>query len=171
MSFLPIPSQDAIAVAQTYGLWIQTGAICLSAIAALFLVLYSKNIACRRATLDLIMAEETDPSHRETRLAFIKLRQKGELVKWAMAEHVGSPETSHIRQVLNRYELVAIGIKNKTVDENLYKAWCRSTLVKDWTACKSFVTELRSTTHIMTVFCECENLARKWATKEELTHI
>ena len=166
-----VPSADAVAIAQTYGLWIQTGAISLSAVAAFLLILHSKKVSCRRATLDLILTEETNPTSMSARREFILLRDGGDLVNWATAANAGTTQAITIRAALNRYELVAIGLNNKIVDEDLYKEWCRSTFVKDWIACKPFVTQLRATTHNNKYFCECEKLATKWANQEERARV
>jgi hypothetical protein len=164
---LPVPSQNAIAIAQTYGLWIQTGAICLSALAAVLLILWTQRVASRRATLDLMMLEQSDPAHIEGRREFIELRNKGNLIQWIVADKTASKEAAVIRAALNRYELVAIGIARKTVDAKLYHNWCRTTLVSDWMACKPFIMQLRQNSGRNTYFCEFEKLALKWSNRSE----
>lgn len=152
------------------GLWLQTGAICVSAIAAILLILWTRRVACRRATLDILMQEQTNGDLISERRRFIDLRDKGDrLVQWA--GQPSSAECATIRTVLNRYELTAIGIFCGAVDEALYKSWCRTTLVRDWTACKAFVTELRSTARNPKYFCEFEKLAGRWALPAERADI
>jgi len=65
----------------------------------------------------------------------------------------------------------AIGIREKTLNGRLYKRWTRTTLVKDWIACKPFVMQLRQNTSTPTFFCEFERLAKKWANRSEREHI
>jgi hypothetical protein len=168
---LPVPTANAVTIAQTYGSWIQTGAICLSAIAAFFLILWTQRIACRRATLDLIMHQESDLGQIKERRSFIDLRDKGNLLQYAALDKASSVEAASIRATLNRYELVAIGISRKTLDAKLYLRWCRTTLAKDWIACKPFVMQLRQNGGRNTFYCEFETLARKWAEKAEKTQI
>jgi hypothetical protein len=167
---LPVPTDEAVKIAQTYGLWIQTGAILASAIAALLLILWTKKVACRRATLDLIMIEQTNRGHIRDRQQFIRLRDAGNLVHWAMVAQAASRETAIIRATLNRYELVAIGIFEGTLDNTIYYRWCRTTLVRDWIACKPFVTQLRHGNNAA-YFCEFEKLAKKWASRDEKPHV
>jgi hypothetical protein len=162
-----IPSQDAVAIAQTYGIWIQTGAICLSAIAAIILIYWTKRVACRRATLDLIMSDETNSGQIEHRRKFIALREKGNLIQWLMPANVASDELATVRAMLNRYELVAIGIFEGSIDAKMYKRWCRTTYVADWLALRTFVMQLRHDTGNHKYFREYESLAKKWATKAE----
>ncbi|MEL6436913.1 MAG: DUF4760 domain-containing protein [Pseudomonadota bacterium] len=40
---------------------------------------------------------------------------------------------------LNHYELVAIGIAKKALDEDYYGAWMKGPLVRDWNAAPEFV--------------------------------
>lgn len=154
-----------------YGLWIQTGAIVVSAIGVIITVLWMSRIACRRATLDIVMMEQTDQGTMERRTAFVKLRDAGHLSKWADPANTHSDESAILRSALNKYELVAIGIKKGTVDEASYKAWCRTTLVKDWIECKALVMQLRQNAHVPTYYVEFEKLAKRWATSDERRHI
>jgi hypothetical protein len=156
---------------QTYGLWVQTGAIVVSAIGVVLTILWNVRIASRRATLDLVMAEQSEDGLIRERTEFIKLRDAGHLAQWADPVKSSSDESAIVRATLNRYELVAIGIRRRTLDEKLYKRWCRTTLVGDWMACKPFVMQLRQNTQAATYFNEFEALVRKWATKGERPHV
>lgn len=153
-----------------YGLWIQTGAIVVSAIGVIATIIWQKRIACKRATLDIVLSEETDPRTIEQRTTFVELRDSGHLSKWADPDNTHSDESAVLRAVLNRYELVAIGIKQGTIDEKSYKEWCRTTLVKDWIECRPFVMQLRRNANHPTYFCEVEKLAAQWANWNERPH-
>jgi len=154
-----------------YGLWIQTGAIVVSAVGVIITIILQRRIACRRATLDLVLIEQTDIETINKRTCFVTLRDKGHVSKWADPDNTHSDESAILRSVLNKYELVAVGIKQGTIDEKLYKKWCRTTLVKDWIACKAFVMQLRHNADIPTYYCEIEELAKRWATSDERKHI
>jgi hypothetical protein len=163
----PPPNAEWIAL---YGLWIQTGAIVVSAIGVIITVFWMKHLACLRATLDIVLTEQTDAGTIEKRTLFTKLRDEGHLSKWADPKNTHGTEAATLRAVLNRYELVAIGIKRGTLHEDSYRAWCRTTLVKDWTACKPLVMQLRQNDQTDTYYCEFEALAKKWATPAERKH-
>lgn len=156
---------------QNYGLWIQTGAIVVSAIGISIVACTHRIVARRRATLDVIMQEQTHDGMLAVRQRFIALRDAGHLVAWAAPDKAASAESTDIRSILNRYELVAIGINEKTINPRIYKRWCRTTLIKDWTACKPFVTQLRQNTANPKFFCELETLAKKWAINSERDHV
>jgi hypothetical protein len=150
-----------------YGLCIQTGAIIVSAGGVASIITWNVRIARKRATLDILLNEHTHEISIKERTEFIKLKKNGDLSSWASSDKANAPEVETIRAVLNRYELVAIGIRKSTLDEQLYKLWCRTTLVGDWRAMKPFVAQIRTLNSIPTLYCEFEALARKWANVSE----
>jgi Domain of unknown function (DUF4760) len=150
-----------------YGLCVQTGAIIVSAAGVASIITWNVKIARRRATLDILLNEQTHEISITERTAFIALKKKGDLASWAASDKANAPEIETIRAVLNRYELVAIGIKQSTLDEQIYKLWCRSVLVQDWRDMKPFVAQIRTLNHIPTLYCEFEGLARQWANASE----
>ncbi|WP_315807316.1 MULTISPECIES: DUF4760 domain-containing protein [unclassified Bradyrhizobium] len=156
--------------AQNIGLWLQSGAIFLSFIGVIISAGAIRSVARRRAMLDLIMAEQSNEFLIAERKKFIALRDAGHLVKWADPAQAGSAETFTIRTILNRYELIAIGIKERTLDKRVYREYARTTVVKDWTAVKPFVVQMRQTTQTPTYYCEFEKLARAWANHSETPH-
>jgi hypothetical protein len=154
-----------------YGLCIQTGAIVVSAIGVIVSIIWARLIAKRRATLDLLINEQSHETAIKERTAFLTIRKGGDLSRWATADKENSPEAEVLRATINRYELVAIGIRKGIIDEKLYKLWCRTTLVSDWRAVKPFVVQLRSNNKTPTTFCEAESIAKRWANKEEKPHV
>lgn len=132
--------------------------------------MWSKRVSCLRATLDVVLSQQTDAGSINNRTEFTKLRDAGHLAKWGDPNNTHGAEAATIRAILNRYELVAIGIKKGTLDEQFYKTWCRTTLVKDWCACKPLVMQLRENDKASVYYCELERLAKKWATTAERPH-
>lgn len=146
---------------------IQIAAIILSAIGVIITIIWRQKISKRKSTLDIILAEETDTKLVKQRTEFVKIRNSRGISNFAAKDKAESNEAEIIRAVLNFNELIAIGIAEKTIDQRIYKRWGRTKFVKDWTGCKPFVMELRNQTETTTYFCEIENLARKWANKDE----
>jgi hypothetical protein len=161
----------ATGAVQNYGLWIQSGAIVISAVGVIMTITANQRIARRRATIDLILLEQTHQELLEARRDFIKLRDAGHLVAWADPAKSNALEVSTMRTALNRYEIIAIGIRESTLNGRLYKRWLRTTVVKDWIACKPFVMQLRQNTQTPSLYCEYEWLAKKWALPEEKAHV
>lgn len=157
---------------QFYGLCIQAGALFVSLVAASLIINWNIRIARRRATLDILLNEQTHEGAIKDRTTFEQIKEKAaqdkaDLSEWASPEKISTKEVESIRSTLNRYELVAIGIKSSALNENIYKGWCRTTLVEDWISLKSFVETIRDDNDVPTYFCEFERLAQKWAKGSE----
>jgi hypothetical protein len=115
--------------------------------------------------------EQTNGTIIEDRRNFISVRNEQKLLDWVGVHAPDSPERRAIRGTLNLYEFVAVGIREKTLDEALYKRSYRTTLVGDWVSLKPFVMEVRRQTQTPTLYCEYEYLAGKWATVAERDHV
>jgi len=139
-----------------YGLWIQSVALIVTAVGIIITIIWSKRIACRRATLDLLLLQQTDQGTINSRTEFTKLRDEGHLSKWAEPDNTHSKHATTLRAILNKYELIAIGLQQGILDEKFYKKWHRTTLVKDWIECKPFVMQIRQNSKVPTFFCEFE---------------
>ncbi len=160
-------TDEFVRFSQSYGLWIQTGAIFVSAAIALIAIVYSRRIASKRTSIDLLLHEETDGLYAKQVSEFNRIIRAGNIIQFLAADKLSGDEVTIIRNVLNRYELLAIGIFEKSINENIYKRWTRSRLVDDWIKCKPFIMEIRRQTERQTIYCEFEKLARKWADKRE----
>lgn len=121
------------------------------------------NLARDKATLDLILKEETDQFILEKRKNFLTLRSKGNLVTWALnwgeGKHKPLPDNSSeatqeqqeemtnahdaIGFVLNKYEMIAIGVRNKILSEKIYDEWLGTTIINDWHELAPFVAQIR----------------------------
>jgi hypothetical protein len=153
-----------------YGLWVQTGAIFVSALSVIVTLNVQGRIARRRATLDLLLLETTSLALTEQRRLFLELRDRGRLEQWADKAKVSSEEASLIRSILNTYEPVAIGIDQKTIDPAIYKRWYRTSTVRDWLSLKTFAHAYQQNFNPK-LFCEFEKLAKKWANADERKHV
>ena len=140
----------------------------LVVIATLF---WQQRIAKRRATLDIILAQQSNALLLEPRRKFVALRDSGTITKYALPENADSEEALPILSILNFNELIAIGVSEKTVDERIYKRYYRTEYVNDWIGCKPFVEELRQQSGNPNFYCEIEALAKRWAKEDELKRI
>lgn len=144
-----------------YGFWIQTGAIILSAIAAVGLVYYTLDVSRKRATVDLLIHQLRDEKLRESEKIFYDMQRKGDSLT-PFACNKDCVEHRAILDVLNNHEFNASGIRDKVFHEASYKRMVRGVVIKDWNSLKPFVTEIRSSRKHSTLFCEFEWLAEKW---------
>ena len=74
-------------------------------------------------------------------------------------------------KLLNYYEVWAIGIDNRALEERMLKDWWRTSLVADVTDLLSFVHAYRDATGVDQAFIEAQNLATKWAKRQERERI
>lgn len=62
--------------------------------------------------------------------------------------------------VLNEYELVAIGIQRGTFDDQTYRRWQKSVVIKNWALAAPYVLAVRMRTGNDAIFHEFEQMAR-----------
>ncbi len=157
-----------LAALAPYAPWVQAAFIFLSFIAAAVAIYYSTLTARRRATIELLISECTDRDWIEITRKFVELKQTQDaLVRWALDQNSTSEEFGVIKSQLNKYEMIAIGIRGGTICKRIYKRWWRTQLVADWMKTKSLVHELRGHNGNPKIFCEFEALAKSWAKNDE----
>lgn len=156
---------------ENIGFWIQTGAIVLSAIYAgrqvrLLRIQTDQNEiqAKRRATIDMVLDEKQDGNLVAARKKFAELRDSNNITAFACKPESEHPdENSAILAILNNYEFMAIGIREKALDEAIYRRMKNSLVIRDWEALASYVLEMRKKHKNPKLFVEFEVLAGDWA--------
>lgn len=161
--------------------WVTPCVIVLSALIAGFLswksIQSTREMATKRATLDFIERSESNAYYQDIYTAFSEVRKdQGGLVQLCSPTN---PELLRQRQkvinYLNHYELMAMGIREEMLDEDVYKGFMRGTLVRDWAESEQFINHLRAPTadsgsEVSTseAFCEFEELAKKWSPEVQM---
>jgi hypothetical protein len=72
---------------------------------------------------------------------------------------------SSVRSVLNDRELIAIGIREGTYDEVIFRRWWYSTFMQEWRASSALVARIRGDTQAAAsqyAYRDMEALARRW---------
>ena len=134
-------------------------------IAALITWGWHRKIAARDATLKFIAEKEIHNCQwRQARSDFYS-HAKGSTLSQSQQDSDCS-----VWLVLHHYELVAVGIETKSLDEKLYKQWNRTNYVKTWKRAASFVDERRDKSGQSTMFCEFEKIATKWERETNKKH-
>jgi hypothetical protein len=147
---------------ETAGFWIQTGALFLSAVGALWIIVSREKSERRRATIDLVIHQKTDPKLQEAKLHILALHDNKVQNFARYLEDRNSPDCKNILLLLNNYEFIAAGIRESALDEEIYKRVQYSVLVKDWDALSGFVMEFRRAEGRQTLFQEFEYIAKRW---------
>lgn len=171
-----------------YGPFVAGGAVLISTTVALIVAVVTivthRSLARKRATLDLIIKSETDEYFQNLTKKFVIIRDEdpaGALAVQPVLEKlfylhrnrtgeklmdlVSEKQADNFKTVqyyLNYYELVAVGIDNKILDEKFYKHWMRTSFITTWRDCKDIIFNWREIARIDTYFCRFEFYARKW---------
>lgn len=113
--------------------------IIVSALGALWGVLVTRATTRRRATLDIIEKTESTEYYQKNFAVYLRYRD-GER---AVLHDPKTPEAESDRKAfldfLNHYEIIAIGIEQGILDEQFYKDWMRSALVRHWNIASDFI--------------------------------
>lgn len=153
---------------ESYGFWIQTGAIALSAIAAIIVIWHNGRMVKRRATIDLIISEQRDAEYNKSYSSISNLiNSDRSLVDFAKDSDkfntsTDSSEMDNIRFVLNRLEFIAQGIRTNAFEERIYKDLNYTNYIKLWDAVEPLVQEIRRKKQVQTYYQEMQWLATRW---------
>lgn len=148
---------------ETVGFWIQTGALFISAVAAIWLIYDNGRSERRRAIIDLVLHQQEDTELQAAIAAVRELRDNNS--KSSIAKYLddgNSDPYKHIIRLLNHYEFIAAGIAERAFDEKLYKRMQCTVLVRNWRALSGFVEEFRNRKGSQTLYQEFQKLGKKW---------
>ena len=153
-----ITTVDSGWLGESWGAWVQTGALIISAIGAVLIIWSRAKSERRRATVDLILEQTTNPELRQARI-FVK-RERGNLLQF-----LGNRDAQEYRNcmlVLNHYEFIAAALREGALDEDLFKRMQWTVVTRDWHSLCPFIFELRRRDDHPTLFQEFQWLAKKW---------
>ena len=104
----------------------------------------ARELARKKATLDLIEKFESSDHYRSLTDAFSTARDGGRfrhLVK--PLDPASKVLRGRVIDYLNHYELVAIGVQQAILDAGIYRAWMQNSYVRDWDAAAGWIRALR----------------------------
>lgn len=146
----------------TYGPVLTGGAVIVSALVAIGVLISNRGIARRRATLDLILHIESDGDLIDARNAFSDIKKRDERSStFGREDKRATDDAEHIRTVLNINELVAVSIQEGVIDERVYRRWFNSAFIDDYKSMTGYIEETRKWRNAH-VFKELEALATRW---------
>ncbi|WP_439290813.1 DUF4760 domain-containing protein [Lonepinella koalarum] len=159
---------DVRILGESYGFWVQTGAVVLSAVMAILAILHNGKMARKRTTIDVLLQENQDETLRNAKFTVFNLARNQSLnfVKHYFDEkEKQSDEYKQITMLLNRYEFIAQSIRNKAFEEKIYKQMQYSNITMMWDRLCPLVYEIRRVQNIKTYYQEFEWLAKRWKNK------
>jgi hypothetical protein len=145
----------------------QLAAVIVSAIGIISTIIWNRAMIKRRATLDMLLAEQTNEVLLKMTSDLRQAQFRNDLIKYAEQEKWYMPDAYFLPSTLNRYDLMAIGISEGIIDKKLLKKYWRASFVRTWIGCKDCIRRRREIRSDFTLYSDFENLALKWATPEE----
>ena len=132
----------------------------MSAIAAVAVIYYNGKHARVRALIDLIVQQKMDEGLIEATRRVHALRDGGN----SLSTHADkdSQERKDILRVLNNQEFIAVGVRLKAFDEEVYKQMQCTNVLRMWNVTRGFIHEIRRADGKETIFQDFEKLACKW---------
>lgn len=114
--------------------------IAISAVIAFLGLRSAREIARKKATLDLIEKVESTPHYRDLQANFRYYAETQQFLRL----HAPNGEKDRLDRTavldyLNHYELISIGIESKILDASFYKRWMATAFVRDWNAAAHFI--------------------------------
>lgn len=151
---------------QTLAIVLSTVAAVVAAIAAVCLIRHNGSLARQSALINLITAQKTDFKLVDASNIVYRLSKSNPGSLGSYVTDTEDEEKRKIRQaillVLNNQEFIAVGIRLKAFDENVYKQLQYSSVISLWKATSSFIYAAREINSKPTIFQDFENLARRW---------
>lgn len=160
--------ETAKILGESYGFWIQTGAVILSAIMAVLAILHNGRMARKRTTIDVLLQENQDQQLMEAKFTVFNLANNTDnsFVEIYFKEKEKQSDTyKKITMLLNRYEFIAQSIRNKAFEEKIYKKMQYNNITRMWDRVCPLVYEIRQRQKSQTFYQEFEWLAKRWKKK------
>ena len=128
---------------------------------ALYSIHEQRKIARRRAAIDFFLKTDMDKGMLEAYGDYLK---GAEALKKAasMEEFMRTPEYVHVRGYLNIHELVAVGIKNKVLDESTCYNFWSGILVSSCKETAKLISYIRTLPDEAYTYIEAVELAKVW---------
>jgi hypothetical protein len=161
---------------ESKGFWIQTGALFLSAIGALWIVRSREKSERRRATIEMVLHHNSDEELTQAKRLFANILTTGDGNVARFLSLKDSDELAAIMKIINTHEFICGGILEGAYDEALYKRMRCSYVIRDWNALSGFVQEFRKSrknqTNVdeKTFFQDFETIADRWTKKPLKVH-
>ncbi|QMT41284.1 DUF4760 domain-containing protein [Neisseria shayeganii] len=166
---------------QTYGFWIQTGAIIASIVVTGFFAQkaikangksakealhHNHTMVRKRATIDIIIQENQDDELVQAKRIVLALPEEASFVRYLEPRLCDNPqaqaEKESIRILINRLEFIALGIRQGAFEEEIYKRLKHSDTMEIWEKAKPMIMEMRRRKGRDTYYQEFEWLANRW---------
>jgi hypothetical protein len=158
---------DILCFLKTYGPSLSPILIFISAIIAFCALITQRNLARKRATLDLFLKTETDvktlelwDNYASAVLAFEAATDKDNFKLSSRSNY------DNIRSYLNIFELIACGINENILDKKMCKRFFIDVFLDNLGTLENFIAIVQKEPHGQKTYCEYLSIAKKWNANE-----
>lgn len=125
----------------------------------------NREIARKRATLDVILKSESDEYFERIYAVFSSEKRRASGLETLLKAETDGEKKSKIEvdNFLNHYELIAISITQNILDESFYKDWMKTTYIKHYKESKAYIDGIRVKSP--EAYTNFQALAEKWDKK------
>lgn len=139
----------------------------VSVTVAFFAFRYTRSVNRRRATLDMVLKTFIDDAGRSRYNSFKSIMERHKscddplnIMTFSDPDAPVSDERRQLRDQINEYELIALGIRKGVFDEKIYKLWFQNQFIRDYESLEEFISKVREKRP--SVFCEFVRLYTRW---------
>lgn len=127
----------------------------------------AREIARKKNAIDLVISAKQDDYQRES-IKVIRDYHEDAHKDIVSLAHKSSDDNvvkaqKHLRYILNYFEYISVGVRNKIYDEKIIKDSMFGTISKTYTQCKPYILKARELSSSNTIYQEFEALAQRWA--------
>ncbi|WP_227271121.1 DUF4760 domain-containing protein [Roseobacter weihaiensis] len=110
----------------------------------------------RRESFTFVFEALWDDGFREARDEMLEALNAGNTLPQDRSDK------DNFRNVLNTYEMLGLAVKLDTIDENVWKEYWRTPLLRDWDRLVPFVKEERAATQSERLYIDAERVVTRW---------
>jgi hypothetical protein len=158
---------DILCFLKTYGPTFSPIIITVSTIIAICALIIQRNLARKRATLDLFLKTETDvktlelwDNYASGVLAFEAATDKDNFKLSSRSNY------DNIRSYLHIFELIACGMDEKILDKKMCKRCFVNVFLENLVTLIDFIAIVQKEPHGQKTYCEYLSIAKKWHADE-----
>lgn len=128
-------------------------------------------VARKRATIDVILKLESEPTYQKSLATFKDLRDNNKLLTILDENRSQKDVEAHLDIVtfINHYELICCGMMEDTLDELFYFKWYRGAFLKHWEDLEELVKRIRNIEKNDQTWIRFENFANCWSNDQFVT--
>ncbi|MEM9708165.1 MAG: DUF4760 domain-containing protein [Pseudomonadota bacterium] len=130
------------------------------AITSLIITVRTNRANTKKAqTITMLMQFHWDKDYIASRKIFQECRDGGGIMSCV----TNATLRSQVAQIINHYEIMSIGVNKGILSDDIFRAYFRSRLVKDFQQSRLYIEHVRDEVGNVKIYREFEILAERWS--------